>query len=51
MVKICQHIGFCLYRRSYILWSPVIGAGAEEKEYYLRDSTQLCTYNLEHVAS
>ena len=24
LVKIGKYIGFCLYRRSYLLWSPVI---------------------------
>ena len=24
LVKIAKYIGFCLYRRSYFLWSPVI---------------------------
>ena len=23
-VKIAKYIGFCLYRRSYLIWSPVI---------------------------
>ena len=23
--KIAEYIGFCAYRRSYFLWSPVIG--------------------------
>ena len=25
LVKIGKYIGFCVYRRSYLLWSPVIG--------------------------
>ena len=24
LVKIGKYIGFCVYRRSYLLWSPVI---------------------------
>ena len=24
LVKIGEYIGFCVYRRSYLLWSPVI---------------------------
>ena len=24
MVKIAKYIGFCVYRRSYLIWSPVI---------------------------
>ena len=24
LVKIAKYIGFCVYRRSYLLWSPVI---------------------------
>ena len=24
LVKIATYIGFCVYRRSYLIWSPVI---------------------------
>ena len=24
LVKLSKYIGFCMYRRSYLLWSPVI---------------------------
>ena len=28
LVKVVKYIGFCVYRRSYLLWSPVIVAEA-----------------------
>ena len=31
LVKIGKYIGFCLYRRSYLLWSPVIEATLDGK--------------------
>ena len=26
LVKVAKYIGFCVYRRSYLIWSPVIEA-------------------------
>ena len=26
LVKIWKYTGFCVYRRSYLIWSPVIGS-------------------------
>ena len=34
LVKIGNYIGFCVYRRSYLLWSPVIDTTGTAYTFY-----------------
>ena len=40
LVKIGKYIGFCVYRRSYLLWSPVILPGRTYWYYFIFPGTQ-----------
>ena len=44
MVKIAKYRGFCVYRRSYLIWSPVIGVDLAENVIQEIGTTGISTH-------
>ena len=45
-VKIAKYIGFCVYHRSYLLWSPVIEAYSRHRVFFCGRTTTATTEKL-----
>ena len=46
MVEIGKYIGFCVYRRSYLIWSPVVVAGCVQASMFEVVPTVVCRSEL-----